>query len=415
MCAERVAAQSARLPPTQKPTVPTPPSSAGRSARYLAAPAMSRAAWSIAMPMSSLPARSGSAACTPWYRSGARAANPAPAKRSATALMCGTRPHHSWMTITPGPGFPGGVARYPTLDPPSVGYRTSSPIGPSSRSGRWAAPMTRRRPSVSTRVATSCSVPGRVPNRTAPTRPARAPTRRPGTASRCCCPHRTGSRSCCPRRRRTGQRVALDAVVDLGIGGVVRVEDRVDDRPEGEPADADHEGDDDTDDQAKEPTAEGAPALGRRRGRHAAVRRWSRRLTALRGVRVVATLGGVRVAAPLRGVRVGAALRRCTVRSAALLVVRIVVTAVRLSGVGGIRHCLFPSEDWRNEAHPSRCHRSPPPRQVVCSHPDPRGFTCSLLPTGTPNTPLGRPPPGPPTAPHGRLKLHRDRYLAWLL
>ena len=35
---------------------------------------------------------------------------PAAAKRSTTSVMCGTSPHHSWMTSTPGP-LP---ARYPS-------------------------------------------------------------------------------------------------------------------------------------------------------------------------------------------------------------------------------------------------------------------------------------------------------------
>ena len=39
----------------------------------------------------------------PRYRSGASATNPSAAKRSQTSSMCGTRPHHSWITMTPGP------------------------------------------------------------------------------------------------------------------------------------------------------------------------------------------------------------------------------------------------------------------------------------------------------------------------
>jgi hypothetical protein len=51
----------------------------------------------------SFPASSGERVLLPWYKSGASAENPPEAKRSATFLMCGTRPHHSWITTTPGP------------------------------------------------------------------------------------------------------------------------------------------------------------------------------------------------------------------------------------------------------------------------------------------------------------------------
>src|SRR2546429_9154808 len=43
---------------------------------------------------------------------GASAVSPSAASRSQTFLMCRTRPHHSWMTRTPGPFPDGGVARY---------------------------------------------------------------------------------------------------------------------------------------------------------------------------------------------------------------------------------------------------------------------------------------------------------------
>ena len=59
--------------------------------------------------------------------SGASALNPSAAKRSQTFLMCWTRPHHSWMTITPGPLPLGGVARYPSLVVPLVGNFTVVP------------------------------------------------------------------------------------------------------------------------------------------------------------------------------------------------------------------------------------------------------------------------------------------------
>src|SRR5437764_5307132 len=61
--------------------------------------------------MKSLPAVSGSSAVLPWYRSGASAEKPSAAKRSQTFLMWPTRPHHSWITSTPGPLPDGGVAR----------------------------------------------------------------------------------------------------------------------------------------------------------------------------------------------------------------------------------------------------------------------------------------------------------------
>src|SRR5437773_2503986 len=59
-----------------------------------------------------LVAASGSLAVLPWYMSGASAVNPSVANRSQTFLMCRTRPHHSWITRTPGPLPDAGVARY---------------------------------------------------------------------------------------------------------------------------------------------------------------------------------------------------------------------------------------------------------------------------------------------------------------
>ena len=85
----------------QKPTTPILPPV--RSASRSTAPLMSFAACSMLSAIISLPAPSGSVAAWPWYRSGASAVNPAAAKRSTRSLMCGTRPHHSWMTSTPGP------------------------------------------------------------------------------------------------------------------------------------------------------------------------------------------------------------------------------------------------------------------------------------------------------------------------
>src|SRR2546425_12170260 len=95
----------------QKPTAPSLAVD-DCCARYLAAPRRSFSAWAMLSAMKSLPAPSGSFAVLPWYMSGASAVSPSAASRSQTFLMCRTRPHHSWITRTPGPFPDGGVARY---------------------------------------------------------------------------------------------------------------------------------------------------------------------------------------------------------------------------------------------------------------------------------------------------------------
>src|SRR5260370_12042582 len=64
----------------------------------------------------------------PWTRSGASAVKPSSASLSHTPLSCGTRPHHSWMTRTPGPAPSAGVARYPLAVEPLLGNSTVSPM-----------------------------------------------------------------------------------------------------------------------------------------------------------------------------------------------------------------------------------------------------------------------------------------------
>ncbi len=71
----------------QNPSTPTLPVHSGRFARYCAAPDMSLAAWSMARPIISRIASSGSPVCAPWKRSGASATNPSAASRSATDVM----------------------------------------------------------------------------------------------------------------------------------------------------------------------------------------------------------------------------------------------------------------------------------------------------------------------------------------
>ena len=96
-------------------------------ARYCAAPRRSFSAWAMLSAMKSLPAASGSLAVLPWYMSGASAVNPSVASRSQTVLMWRTRPHHSWMTRTPGPLPAAGVARYADVLVPFDGNSTILP------------------------------------------------------------------------------------------------------------------------------------------------------------------------------------------------------------------------------------------------------------------------------------------------
>ncbi len=82
----------------------------GLVCRWAMAPDTSATAWSRFRAIISLPASSGSVVVSPWYRSGARATKPSAAKRSHTSLMWGTSPHHSWITIRPGPTPRSGTA-----------------------------------------------------------------------------------------------------------------------------------------------------------------------------------------------------------------------------------------------------------------------------------------------------------------
>ncbi len=81
-------------------------------------------------------ASSSSSAISPSYRSGASATKPSSAKRSQTSRMWSTRPHHSWMTITPGPDPPSGIARYAPVSPASVRYSMCSPTLTSALASR---------------------------------------------------------------------------------------------------------------------------------------------------------------------------------------------------------------------------------------------------------------------------------------
>src|SRR5438105_10335987 len=56
-------------------------------------------------------------AVAPWYRSGAKATNPAVASRSQRPLKKSFRPHHAWRTRRPGPLPVFGTARYPETFP----------------------------------------------------------------------------------------------------------------------------------------------------------------------------------------------------------------------------------------------------------------------------------------------------------
>src|SRR5438445_13484837 len=68
------------------------------------------------------------AAHSPWYRTGERATKPSAPRRSHTRLICGTRPHHSCITMTPGPAPLGGVTKCPEAVEPLHGNSTVSPM-----------------------------------------------------------------------------------------------------------------------------------------------------------------------------------------------------------------------------------------------------------------------------------------------
>ena len=80
----------------QNPTTPTPLEvTASSASRKSIAPLICLAAWPTLRAIISLPASSGSVVLRPSKRSGARALNPAVAKRSHMRVMWGTSPHHS--------------------------------------------------------------------------------------------------------------------------------------------------------------------------------------------------------------------------------------------------------------------------------------------------------------------------------
>src|SRR4029453_7515320 len=97
------------------------------ASRAAPAAAMSLAACSSCSSITSLPASSGSVVSFPRYRSGATATNPWAARRSATSRMWGTRPHHSWMTTTPGPLPEGGREIYAGTASPLTGISVIEP------------------------------------------------------------------------------------------------------------------------------------------------------------------------------------------------------------------------------------------------------------------------------------------------
>src|SRR4051812_45847562 len=128
MFSATVGLHSASEPPMQKPTTPISwLVTESRPDRYVAAPATSFAAWSIARPIISRIASSGSPVVSPWKKSGASVVNPADAKRSATSLMCPTRPHHSCTRMSPGPP-PSASARYPSAVPPLLAKVAIDPM-----------------------------------------------------------------------------------------------------------------------------------------------------------------------------------------------------------------------------------------------------------------------------------------------
>src|ERR1039458_2366321 len=111
----------------QNPTTPTP-LPLDRAATSSTAPLMSLPARSNSSAIISFAASPGSAAFAPWDRSGASATKPSAAKRRHTPLLGQTRPHHSWITTTPGPLPPAGEARYPTSVEPPLGNSITDPM-----------------------------------------------------------------------------------------------------------------------------------------------------------------------------------------------------------------------------------------------------------------------------------------------
>src|ERR1019366_6678033 len=113
----------------QKPTTPIVfDEHSGRLRRYAPAAAISRAARSTSSSIRRRPAWAGEVVVLPWYRSGASATKPSFAKRSVTSLMCGTRPHHSWITTTAGPLPDTGFANHPSSFWPFTVKETFSPM-----------------------------------------------------------------------------------------------------------------------------------------------------------------------------------------------------------------------------------------------------------------------------------------------
>src|SRR3954470_3036283 len=116
---------STKPPPMQKPIAPTfADVTESCESRKSTAPARSRAARSTGSSVSSFIASSASWATLPPNRSGASATKPSAASRSLTSAMWSVRPHHSWITMTPGPLPDGGVARYPWASLPLLGKVT---------------------------------------------------------------------------------------------------------------------------------------------------------------------------------------------------------------------------------------------------------------------------------------------------
>src|SRR3954451_6422179 len=109
----------------QNPTAPTfDDVTAACPSRKSTAPARSWAALSTGSSDISAPASSESWVVAPPNRSGASATKPSAANRSVTSLMWVVRPHHSWMTTSPGPLPDSGTAREPWAVPPLLGKVT---------------------------------------------------------------------------------------------------------------------------------------------------------------------------------------------------------------------------------------------------------------------------------------------------